>query len=38
MALGLARTLSIHLGAQYVTVGEVAADQLVAAVRQGRAA
>jgi magnesium chelatase subunit D len=38
MALGLARTLSVHLGAQYVTVGEVAADQLVAAVRQGRAA
>ena len=38
MALGLAQTLSIHLGAQYVTVGEVAADQLVAAVRQGRAA
>jgi magnesium chelatase subunit D len=38
MALGLARTLSVHLGAQYVTVGDVAADQLVAAVRQGRAA
>jgi magnesium chelatase subunit D len=38
MALGLGRMLSIHLGAQYVTVGEVAADQLVAAVRQGRAA
>jgi magnesium chelatase subunit D len=38
MALGLAHTLSVHLGAQYVTVGEVAADQLVAAVRQGRAA
>ena len=38
MALGLAQTLSAHLGAQYVTVGEVAADQLVAAVRQGRAA
>ena len=38
MALGLAQRLSVHLGAQYVTVGEVAADQLVAAVRQGRAA
>jgi magnesium chelatase subunit D len=38
MALGLAQTLSAHLGAQYVTVGDVAADQLVAAVRQGRAA
>ena len=38
MSLGLAQTLSIHLGAQYVTVGEVGADQLVHAVRQGRAA
>jgi magnesium chelatase subunit D len=38
MSLGLAQTLSIHLGAQHVTVGEVGADQLVHAVRQGRAA
>jgi magnesium chelatase subunit D len=38
MSLGLAQTLSIHLGAQYVTVAEVGADQLVHAVRQGRAA
>jgi magnesium chelatase subunit D len=38
MSLGLAQTLSIHLGAQYVTVGEVGADQLVNAVRHGRAA
>ncbi|HET9779165.1 MAG TPA: VWA domain-containing protein, partial [Propionibacteriaceae bacterium] len=38
MSLGLAQTLSTHLGAQYVTVGEVGADQLVHAVRQGRAA
>ncbi|HET8915403.1 MAG TPA: VWA domain-containing protein, partial [Propionibacteriaceae bacterium] len=38
MSLGLAQTLSIHLGAQRVTVGEVGADQLVHAVRQGRAA
>jgi magnesium chelatase subunit D len=38
MSLGLAQTLSVHLGAQYVTVGEVGADQLVDAVRQGRAA
>jgi magnesium chelatase subunit D len=38
MSLGLAQTLSIHLGAQYVTVGEVGADQLVHAVREGRAA
>jgi magnesium chelatase subunit D len=38
MALGLARTLGIHLGAQYVMVDEVGADQLVRAVRQGRAA
>jgi magnesium chelatase subunit D len=38
MSLGLAQTLSIHLGAQYLTVDEVGADQLVHAVRQGRAA
>jgi magnesium chelatase subunit D len=38
MALGLASALSVHLGAQYVTVGEVGADQLVHAIRQGRAA
>jgi magnesium chelatase subunit D len=38
MSLGLAQALSIHLGAQYVTVGEVGADQLVHAVRHGRAA
>jgi magnesium chelatase subunit D len=38
MSLDLAQTLSIHLGAQYVTVGEVGADQLVHAVRHGRAA
>jgi magnesium chelatase subunit D len=38
MSLGLAKTLSIHLGAQHVTVGEVGADQLVNAVRHGRAA
>jgi magnesium chelatase subunit D len=38
MALGLARSLSIHLGAQYVSVDEVAADQLVQAVRRDRAA
>jgi magnesium chelatase subunit D len=38
MALGLAQTLGVHLGAQYVSVGEVGADQLVQAVRQGRAA
>jgi magnesium chelatase subunit D len=38
MSLGLAQTLSSHLGAQYVTVGDVGADQLVHAVRQGRAA
>jgi Mg-chelatase subunit ChlD len=36
--LGLAQTLSNHLGAQYVTVDEVGADQLVRAVRQNRAA
>jgi magnesium chelatase subunit D len=38
MSLGLAQTLSLHLGAQYLTVDEVAADQLVRAVRQGWAA
>jgi magnesium chelatase subunit D len=38
MSLGLAQTLSLHLGAQYLTVDEVAADQLVRAVRQGQAA
>jgi magnesium chelatase subunit D len=38
MALGLAQTLSMHLGSQHVTVGDVAADQLVKAVRRGRAA
>jgi magnesium chelatase subunit D len=38
MSLGLAQTLSLHLGAQYLTVDEVAADQLIRAVRRGRAA
>jgi magnesium chelatase subunit D len=38
MSLGLAHTLSVHLGAQHVTVDEVGADQLVHAVRQSRAA
>ena len=38
MSLGLAQTLSIHLGAQHLTVSEVGADQLLHAVRQGRAA
>jgi magnesium chelatase subunit D len=38
ISLGLAQTLSVHLGAQYVTVGEVGTDQLLRAVRQGRAA
>jgi magnesium chelatase subunit D len=38
MSLGLAQTLSLHLGAQYLTVDEVGADQLLRAVRQGRAA
>jgi magnesium chelatase subunit D len=38
MSLGLALTLSLHLGAQYLTVDEVGADQLLRAVRQGRAA
>jgi magnesium chelatase subunit D len=31
--LGLARVLSLHLGAEHVPVGEVAADQLLAVVR-----
>jgi Mg-chelatase subunit ChlD len=38
MSLGLAQALSLHLGAQYLTVDEVAADQLVQAVRHSRAA
>jgi magnesium chelatase subunit D len=38
MSLGLAQALSIHLGGQYLTVDDVGADQLVRAVRQGRAA
>jgi magnesium chelatase subunit D len=38
MTLGLARTLSIYLGGQYLTVDDVGADQLVRAVREGRAA
>jgi magnesium chelatase subunit D len=38
ISLGLAQTLSVHLGAQYVTVDEVGTDQLLHAVRQGRAA
>ena len=38
MSLGLAQTLSTHLSAQYLTVDEVGADQLVRAVRQGWAA
>jgi magnesium chelatase subunit D len=38
ISLGLAHRLSVHLGAQHVTVDEVGADQLVHAVRQGRAA
>ncbi|HEY6813608.1 MAG TPA: putative cobaltochelatase [Propionibacteriaceae bacterium] len=38
MSLGLAQTLSLHLGAQYLTVDEVGADQLLRAVREGRAA
>jgi magnesium chelatase subunit D len=38
MSLGLAQSLSVHLDAQYLTVDEVGADQLVRAVRQGRAA
>ena len=35
--LGLAARLSVHLGAEHVPVGEVAADRLLTAVR-GRAA
>jgi magnesium chelatase subunit D len=38
MALGMAQRLSIHLGAQYLTVEDVAANQLVDAVRRGQAA
>ena len=38
IVLGLAETLSMHLGAQCLRVDEIAADQLVHAVRQGRAA
>ena len=38
ISLGLAQTLSMHLDAQYLTVDEVGSDQLVSAVRQGRAA
>jgi magnesium chelatase subunit D len=38
ISLGLAQTLSVHLGAQHVTLDAVGADQLVHAVRQGRAA
>ena len=34
LRLGLAAALSDHLGAQYVPVGEVAADQVLSAVRQ----
>ena len=35
LRLGLAAALSDHLGAQYVPVGEVAADQVLSAVRRG---
>jgi magnesium chelatase subunit D len=38
ISLGMAQTLSMHLGAQCVTVDEVGSDQLLSAVRQGRAA
>ena len=38
LRLGLAAALSDHLGAQYVPVGEVAADHLLRAVRGNRAA
>jgi magnesium chelatase subunit D len=38
MSLGLAQTLCVHLGGQYLTVSEIGADQLAHAVRQGRAA
>jgi magnesium chelatase subunit D len=38
MSLGLAQTLSSYLGAQYLTVDELGADQLLRAVRLGRAA
>jgi len=36
--LGLAVTLSTHLGAQYVRVDELAADHVLSAVQHGRAA
>jgi magnesium chelatase subunit D len=36
--LGLARRLSLHLGAEHVPVGEVAADQLLSVVAERRAA
>ena len=36
LRLGLAAALSDHLGAEYVPVGEVAADQVLGAVRQNR--
>ena len=38
LRLGLAAALSDHLGAQYVPVGEVAADQVLSAVRRNQAA
>ncbi len=38
MSLGLARVLSAHLGAEHVPVAEVAAEHLVRAVRDRRAA
>ena len=38
LRLGLAAALSDHLGAQYVPVGEVAAEQVLSAVRQNKAA
>ena len=38
LRLGLAAALSDHLGAQYVPVGEVAADQVLRAVRRNQAA
>src|SRR5215212_7567929 len=38
LRLGLAAALSDHLGAQYVPVGEVAADQVLSAVRRSQAA
>ncbi len=38
LRLGLAAALSDHLGAQYVPVGEVAAEQVLSVVRQTKAA